>query len=714
MFKIKIMNNELNIKIKNCNNIYIESIIKIKENFLNLKYWINWTWKSTISKAIYSKINWEDLEYLKPFKYKENNTEKTIVEWLDNFKKCLIFNEEYIQQYVFKENEVIWNSFEIFIENEKYKSWMEEINKNIEKLKNFFINDNNINKLIDDLWEYNKAYWDSEKIHKSKSFFKWIWEWNLLSNIPEWLEDYEDYIKTKNINWLDWQIKWKNFIDLKEDTCPYCVEWIKHKKEKVLKISTQYDTKKIEHTKKILDIIEWLKEYFNNNTLENIKEIVNNWTGLSEDQIDFLFEIKKEWEKIYERLNKIKNLNFFNLKEIDSIENEIEKNLKIDLNFYNYFNSDYSKEKINLVNIELNNFLKEIWKLKWSINKQKDTIKNLLNNYEEEINYFLKTAWYKYIIKWIEENNKYKIILTHEDFNNNIHWKNHLSFWEKNALAIVLFMYQCLNENADFIIFDDPISSFDKNKKFAILNMLFNWYKKEDLKDWNIKWKNLRWKTILMLTHDFDPILDIFKNKLKNLDLDKKEAFFIENNNWKIIETEIKEDDIKNYTEIMLENIEEDNILSLIYLRRFYEINNNKWIEYQLLSNLLHKREIPFKKIKWLEKNLTEEEIKEWENKIKKYLKNFSYKNYINKTNTSELIKKYKKTSSNYEKLQLYRIIFDWEYNQNAVIMKFINETFHIENDYLFQLNPKKFKLIPDYIIHECNNVINNIKDKES
>jgi hypothetical protein len=40
-------------------------------------------------------------------------------------------------------------------------------------------------------------------------------------------------------------------------------------------------------------------------------------------------------------------------------------------------------------------------------------------------------------------------------------------------------MYQCLSEKADFIIFDAPISSFDKNKKFAILNMFFNGYKIE-------------------------------------------------------------------------------------------------------------------------------------------------------------------------------------------------------------------------------------------
>jgi len=51
--------------------------------------------------------------------------------------------------------------------------------------------------------------------------------------------------------------------------------------------------------------------------------------------------------------------------------------------------------------------------------------------------------------------------------------KDSLSFGERNAFALVLFMFDAIKENADLIILDDPISSFDKNKKYAIMNMLF-------------------------------------------------------------------------------------------------------------------------------------------------------------------------------------------------------------------------------------------------
>lgn len=52
--------------------------------------------------------------------------------------------------------------------------------------------------------------------------------------------------------------------------------------------------------------------------------------------------------------------------------------------------------------------------------------------------------------------------------------------------------------------------------------------------------------------------------------------------------------------------------------------------------------------------------------------------------------------------MQLYRIAFN-ENHDNDVIRKFINETFHVENDYLFQLDPREYDTIPQYIIDECD-----------
>ena len=55
----------------------------------------------------------------------------------------------------------------------------------------------------------------------------------------------------------------------------------------------------------------------------------------------------------------------------------------------------------------------------------------------------------------------------------------------------------------------------------------------------------------------------------------------------------------------------------------------------------------------------------------------------------------YQNSGSNYEKLQIYRIMFN-ENSSNSVIKKFVNEAFHIENDYLFQLNPCEYDTVPN------------------
>lgn len=69
----------------------------------------------------------------------------------------------------------------------------------------------------------------------------------------------------------------------------------------------------------------------------------------------------------------------------------------------------------------------------------------------------------------------------------------------------------------------------------------------------------------------------------------------------------------------------------------------------------------------------------------------------------------YENSTNNFEKLQIYRIINN-DNHTNNVVRKFINEAYHIENDYLFQLNPCEYEIVPEYIIEECNKDIEEIK----
>ena len=69
------------------------------------------------------------------------------------------------------------------------------------------------------------------------------------------------------------------------------------------------------------------------------------------------------------------------------------------------------------------------------------------------------------------------------------------------------------------------------------------------------------------------------------------------------------------------------------------------------------------------------------------------------------MIALFRTVTSNYEKIQLYRII---KHGQilDTVFKKFVDEAYHIENDNLFQLNPTEYLTIPEYIIKLCENGI--------
>lgn len=133
------------ITINNCNNID-HGEISIKSNHLNIKYAFNGTGKSTISKAIKATINnnQDDLMALIPFKYKNDMSVIPSVDGLNDYKSVMIFNEEYVEQYVFQNDELIKNSFEIFVRSKNYDKHMENINSLIKEIHNTFYEDDEI------------------------------------------------------------------------------------------------------------------------------------------------------------------------------------------------------------------------------------------------------------------------------------------------------------------------------------------------------------------------------------------------------------------------------------------------------------------------------------------------------------------------------------------------------------------------------------------
>lgn len=698
------------LEIKNCNNIDFGKI-SIEEGKLNIKYAINGTGKSTIAHALEKKEK-EELEDLKPFKYIGDNEEEHSPSIMVNkeISKVAIFDENYINSYIFQKDEVLENSFEILVRTPKYDEHMEEINKLVSSITMAFKDDEEINKLVDDLSKFDDCFGKAKSGYsKAGDLGKGLAKGNKLEEIPTELKEYTPYLKSDkgSVRWLKWQAEGKEYLDIGEK-CPYCVSEITTPKDIILKISQEYDTKYLAALGKVIEIFKSLSHYFNEDTKNAINSIVVNTSGITNEQIGFLKSIKEETNRLKETLISLKYMGFGTFKDIDvdKIVDELEMK-KINIDFYPKLKSEYTINKLTKINASLQDVIDKAGKLVGQIIQQKKLIQETIQKYKKAINDFLSTAGYKYNVDIIpDKDDTYKLVLVSIcNLESTILVKDHLSYGERNAFALVLFMYQVLKENTDLIILDDPISSFDSNKKYAILKMLF------------MGKNSLRGKTVLMMTHDFEPVIDSIYN-MKHYFQPAPVASFLGNINGILEEKPINKVDIKSFIEICNDNMREstDILHKLIYLRRYLEITQSKGPTWQMTSNVFHKnREIPTIHVAGEDpRNMTPEEFMEAQSEIQRYIEEFDYNTvYKRVKDKQELINVYNECKSGYEKVQIYRLLFDGDQENGSALKKYVDATFHVQNDYLFQLNPREFKIVPQYILDFCDSAVAAISENK-
>jgi energy-coupling factor transporter ATP-binding protein EcfA2 len=349
------------------------------------------------------------------------------------------------------------------------------------------------------------------------------------------------------------------------------------------------------------------------------------------------------------------------------------------------------------INAQLEELIKKVGTLKGSINKHKARIKKAIEENQDSINSFLKSAGYKYSVIIIPEPDSYKMKLLHKDLASHVDSASkHLSYGEKNAFALVLFMHQVMSENPDIIVLDDPISSFDKNKKFAILHELFKG--KASLRD----------RTTLMLTHDIEPAIDVIKSKASIFQGTSPSATFLSSKTGIVTEVQIKPNDIQTFAKICSEilSAQSDILIKSIYLRRLFEIVDNMGLGYNLLASLFKKRAAPTIQSVAESRDMTASEKSQAIAIVKERIAEFDYDALLKIVVDDAAMKaKFFSTEVGYEKIQLFRIVRGK--HEDDVISKFINESYHIENEYVMQLNPHKFEGVPEYVVDECSRLLN-------
>ncbi|MCK5680959.1 AAA family ATPase [bacterium] len=695
----------MNIEISNCNNID-STVITLSEKKLNIKFAPNGTGKSTIAKAIIlgAEEDSSSLSELMPFKLRGSNPENKQPEIIgvENLNNVMCFNEEYVSQFVFKQDELLNNSFDIFIRTEAYKEKEREIEDLISEIKQLFSDNQELETLISTLKEMGAAFKLTKTgISKSSIGMKGLAGGNKIQHIPSGLEAYQPFIQSQNsVGWVDWQTKGYDFADL-SDSCPFCTSHVADQKEQIRKVGQEYEKNTIKNLINIINIVEQLGEYLSDDAKSKLSTITTLQDGLEKEHEDFIVTVKTQIDTLVGKLEKLRTLSGFQFKEGEKVAEKL-PSYKLDLEFFSELKSDKTQEAVNPINASIDGVIEKAGLLQGKINQQRIETQRIIGKHQNDINGFLAYAGYSYKVEIAGEDEQAQLKLLHVDHTEHLSGGNqHLSFGERNAFAIVLFMYECLAKNPDLIILDDPISSFDKNKKYAILEMLFRRDSVSCLKS----------KTVLMLTHNVEPIIDTIKSLYHQFS-NQTSASFLKLSAGQLVELDIDKDNLQTFSQICKNALEtdKDDVVKLIYMRRHYEIVDDKGDAYQVLSNVFKKRA---RAIDTREPKAHEDEHPEMNEErftagctdIVNRLADFSYTDILQRLSDVNTLKSlYEACDNAYEKLQIFRLFgLDVE---NSVIQKFINETYHIENEFISQLDPAKFDTIPEYVIDECDKIL--------
>lgn len=696
------------VQIKNCNSIE-SAEIRIAKGTLNIKYGPNGLGKSSIAKAILASVNNDGtLKKLKPFKHRALADQfEPSVTGVEDVKSVLVFDDNYVSQFTFQRDEVLKNSFEIFIKTEAFVAAMQEIEALFQGVKSAFDGNEALANAISDLKELRDAFGVTRTgaLSKSSKGYKAFGSGNKIENVPDHLKPFEGYIKSDQpATWIAWQTKGNSFLELSSN-CPYCSSSFNgtDKKDVAQSVAKEYDSKAVEHLSALQAVIARLGNYFNAACRESLGNVTRSKVELSPEETNFLSALRGDVETLIVKLEGLRSISFFALRDVEKVDEEINK-LTIDLGLLERLDSADTKSVVDPVNAKLQELAGKVGDLKGKINRHKKLIERAVEENQDGINGFLKSAGYKYSVLIKSEADSYKMKLVHQDYNEHIEAAaQHLSYGERNAFALILFMYQVLREKPGLAVLDDPVSSFDKTKKFAILNELFRG--KASLRD----------TTVLMLTHDIEPAIDVIRGVKRLFQHPKPTAYFLASRSGVVSEIEITEENIQTFAQICSENIRElaDVVIKCIYLRRHFEIINDLGVEYNYLANLLHSRDVPVLKTPAGDIVMSAQQVTDAEASIRKFIPDFDYSTVIaDLKDKAGMKKRYTEAVAGYDKIQIYRILKEVHCSgggeEDHVLQKFVNESFHIENEYVMQLNPHKYDNVPEYIVRECDLLVAN------
>lgn len=709
---------EVSILLENCNCIK-NGCIKIETNALNIKYGLNGVGKSTLSRAIYLKSNKNEEEIRNLLPYGEEDANKIVVDGVC-FNKVMIFDEKYVNSYLFEKEGILENSFNVFLKSEKCEKLSEDITKMLNDLKDIFNKDSRIQKLDELLSNFNETLkYSNGNISKKGGIGEFLKGNGAGFDKYVSLSAYKPFY-TMNTSKLSKWAKWRNdgtsyIID---NACPFCTEKLKESiNDDNDLISKVFKNSALTTASAIIEYLEIAKDlnFISDDSYNNLIKLID--TKNVEVQLTEEIEtLARETNYLIEIINKIKDFKPLKvtIKELNDINNYLELLIIDKDKLDRFYNTDLIFSLADDIQDKVIDLKKQTGSLLGLFKQYNIYLNNLIDARREDINYFFKLAGfpYKFEFSLNDENNTSAFLVPNDIDNYRVNEPNkHLSWGEKNAFSLVMFMFEAINNDVDLIILDDPITSFDKDKKYAVVKRLFD-----------NKGVSFMEKTVLMITHDLQPLIDFVYNDMFNrLGLSTKvKACYIENNKGQLNEIDVSKQDLVNSLQFSINTAKNDNYfmpIRVVNLRKYIEMTNANYFDsndYSIVSNLIHGRIKPLLADGTTEMN--SDDADSGMEAIKEIIGIDDYGKIIEQLKSKELFNIIT-NGNNYEKIIAVRLLF--ERNDKMLLdfrrkhfaaCKFINESNHVENDYIFQLDPTKYYDIPSLYLEE---IISFLKENE-
>lgn len=691
----------MNVEIKNCRSID-NAFISIEPGRLNVKFAPNGTGKSSIAKAIVSAVNGQRGDNLVPFKWLQEDAAEQhpfYVNGLDEIASVEVFDENYVQSVVFQQDSMFPGSFDAFIRTPEFVDTERKLRNQLRTLVELAECDE-VRKCSSDLETFLAGLIGGSGLSRKKQPKASSPAVKALSDGNTWAHEDPLLAPFKPVfgpgpfkKWALWHKQGGDYLAIMGETCPYCGQSVSNVEERIDAVGNVFDSTKAGNIERLLEAVSIGGPYMSEVTAETLKKIVDSVDPITDQAREFIGKVAWDAQVIIDTLAKLRTVSsFFDLSKAEDLDKRL-SNCKLDINLINNFKSVKCCELAAGINSAVEAAMANTGKLKGLVNKQKSSLANSLKGRRIEINAFLDSAGYPYHVEFSGfDDEKCSIKLVHKSAWVVANSKEALSYGERNAFSLVFFAYECMRKKPDLVILDDPISSFDGSKRYALLSMLFLGGVGEG---------TLKGKTVLLLTHDYGTLFDI-EHTHKSAFQPSAKSCVLSNMNGEVKETVVCAQDM-----ILTDNLYSNLAMSsrflmtkLIYARKLLEIREEKSDAYDVISSLFHHRPAPARKNGEL---MSPAKVVNGTADLARIVgEPIDYpKLFETIENPTRMLALFVAAESNYERLQLARVATQAK-SEDVALKERMDDSVHVGNGFLYQLDPTKFDLVSLQLVEKC------------